>query len=50
MKALDKKVDIHIFPDAGHGFENPNNEQAYRAEDTAKAQKITEEFLLKNLK
>ncbi len=50
MTALDKKVDIHIFLDAGHGFENPNNEQAYRAEDTAKAQKMTQDFLQKNLK
>jgi len=50
MKALDKKVDIHIFPDAGHGFENPNNEQGYRAEDAASAQKLTDEFLQKNLK
>jgi len=50
MSALDKKADIHIFLDAGHGFENPNNEQAYRADDTAKAQKLTEDFLQKNLK
>ena len=26
MKQMDKKVDIVIYPDAGHGFENPNNE------------------------
>ena len=50
MKALDKKVDIHIFSDAGHGFENPNNEGGYRAEDAASAQKLTDEFLQKNLK
>ena len=50
MEALDKKVEIHIFPDAGHGFENPNNEKGYRAEDAANAQKMTEEFLRKNLK
>ena len=50
MNALDKKVDIHIFSDAGHAFENPNNQQGYRAEDAASAQKLTEEFLLKNLK
>ncbi len=50
MTALDKKADIHIFLDAGHGFENPNNEQAYRADDTAKAQKLTQDFLQKNLK
>ena len=50
MNGLDKKVEIHIFLDAGHGFENPNNQQAYRAEDTASAQKLTDEFLRKNLK
>ena len=50
MKALDKKVDVHIFPDAGHGFENPNNQQAYRAEDAASAQKLTDEFLEQHLK
>ena len=50
MNALDKKVEIHIFPDAGHGFENPNNKEGYRAEDTAKVQKLTDDFLLKNLK
>ncbi|MFZ0313297.1 MAG: dienelactone hydrolase family protein [Candidatus Korobacteraceae bacterium] len=50
MKGLDKKVEIQIYPDAGHGFENPNNQQAYRAEDAASAQKLTDEFLRKNLK
>jgi carboxymethylenebutenolidase len=50
MKALGKPVDIHIFPDAGHGFENPNNKQAYRGDDTAEAWKLTTAFLAKNLK
>ena len=50
MKALGKTVDIHIFPDAGHGFENPNNKQSYRAEDTAEAWKLTTAFLAKYLK
>jgi carboxymethylenebutenolidase len=50
MKALGKPVDIHIFPDAGHGFENPNNKQSYRADDTAEAWKLTTAFLAKNLK
>jgi carboxymethylenebutenolidase len=49
MKALNKKVEIHIFPDAGHAFENPNNQQGYRPEDATKAEKITEDFLMKNL-
>ncbi len=50
LKALGKTVDIHIFPDAGHGFENPNNKQGYRADDTAQAWKLTVDFLAKNLK
>jgi carboxymethylenebutenolidase len=50
MKALGKTVDIHIFPDAGHGFENPNNKQSYRADDTSEAWKLTTAFLAKYLK
>jgi len=50
MKALHKKVEIHIFPDAGHAFENPNNKQGYRKDDAEQAEKIAEEFLAKNLK
>jgi carboxymethylenebutenolidase len=49
MKSLNKKVEIHIFPDAGHAFENPNNQEGFRPEDATEAEKITEEFLLKNL-
>lgn len=50
MKALGKEVEIVIFPDAGHAFENPNNKEGYRPEDAAKAWKITQEFLASNLK
>ena len=50
LKALGKTAEIHIFPDAGHGFENPVNKQAYRAEDAAQAWKLTVDFLAKNLK
>jgi carboxymethylenebutenolidase len=50
MKALGKSVDIHIFPDAGHAFENPNNKTGYRAGDAAEAWKLTVAFLEKNLK
>ena len=50
LKALGKPVEIHIFPDAGHGFENPNNKQGYRADDAAQAWKLTVDFLAKNLK
>src|SRR6202162_3941365 len=37
-QALDQqgnKVEIVIYPDAGHGFENPNNKAGYRADDAA---------------
>ena len=50
MKALGKTVDIHIFPDAGHAFENPNNKTGYRAADAAEAWKLTIAFLAKYLK
>ena len=50
LTTLGKKVEIHLFPDAGHGFENPNNQQGFRQEDAAKAEKITADFLASHLK
>ncbi len=50
LTALNKKVTIHIFPDAGHAFENPNNQQGYRNGDAEQAAKMTQEFLASNLK
>jgi carboxymethylenebutenolidase len=50
MKELNAKVEIKIYDDAGHGFENPNNKTGYRAEDTADAWKRTVSFLAENLK
>jgi len=50
LKAMGKVVEIHIFPDAGHAFENPNNKAGYRAEDAAEAWKLTVAFLAKYLK
>ena len=50
MRALNKKVEILIFPDAGHGFENPNNEKGFRPEDATKAEKATADFLIRKLK
>ena len=49
MKALGKTVEIHSFPEAGHAFENPND-QRYRAQDAAEAWKLTVAFLEKYLK
>lgn len=50
MKQLGKNVEIKIYPDAGHGFENPNNKTGYRPDDTADAWKLTVAFLASNLK
>lgn len=50
MKALNKSVEVVIFPDAGHAFENPNNKTGYRAEDAAKAWTDTLNFLSQKLK
>ena len=50
LKATGKTAEIHIFPDAGHGFENPNNKQGYRADDAAQAWKLTVDFLANHLK
>jgi carboxymethylenebutenolidase len=50
LTQLGKKVEIKIYPDAGHAFENPNNKQGYRADDAADAWKRTLDFLAKTLK
>ncbi|PYX50672.1 MAG: dienelactone hydrolase family protein [Acidobacteria bacterium] len=50
MKQLGKKIDVHIFSDAGHAFENPNNKEGYRPEDAAEAWDRTVEFLQVTLK
>jgi carboxymethylenebutenolidase len=50
LKAQGKTVEIKIFPDAGHAFENPNNKQGYRADDAKQAWELTTAFLAKYLK
>lgn len=50
MDQLGKKVDIKIYDDAGHGFENPTNKDAYHIADAADAWKRTVSFLAKTLK
>jgi carboxymethylenebutenolidase len=50
LDKLGKVESIKIYPDAGHGFENPNNKDGYRAEDAADAGKRTAEFLAGTLK
>jgi carboxymethylenebutenolidase len=50
LKQLGKKVDIKIYDDAGHAFENPNNRDGYRADAAADAWKRTVAFLAATLK
>lgn len=50
LDKLGKTVDITIYPDAGHAFENPNNKAGYRADDAADAWKRTVNFLATTLK
>ena len=50
LKQLGKKVEIKIYDDAGHAFENPNNKDGYRAADAADAWKRTVDFLAMTLK
>ena len=50
LKSFGKSVDVHIYPEAGHAFENPNNTAGYRKDDADDAWKRTVEFLAANLK
>lgn len=50
LKKAGKKVEIKIYSDAGHAFENPNNKEGYRADDAADAWKRTVAFLATELK
>jgi carboxymethylenebutenolidase len=50
MKQLGKQVDLKIYPDAGHAFENPNNKTGYRPEDAADAWKRITDFFAQTLK
>ena len=49
LKQLGKKIEIKIYDDAGHAFENPNNKDGYRAADAADAWKRTVDFLANTL-
>ncbi len=50
MQGAGKKVEIVIYPDAGHAFENPNNKAGYRPADAADAWNRTVHFLESRLK
>jgi carboxymethylenebutenolidase len=44
-----KSLDIKIYPDAGHAFENPNNKTGYRAGDAADARSRYLHFFAREL-
>lgn len=50
MNAQGKKIDVTIYPDAGHAFENPNNKDGYRPNDAQDAWNKTVAFLESTLK
>ncbi len=50
LKAQGKSVEIVIYDDAGHAFENPNNKDGYRPADAQDAWNKTIAFLARNLK
>jgi len=50
MEKQGKKIEVKIYPDAGHAFENPNNKARYRADDAADAWQRTVAFLAATLK
>jgi carboxymethylenebutenolidase len=50
LKRQGNKVEIMIYADAGHGFENPNNKDGYRPDDAADAWKRTVSFLAGTLR
>jgi carboxymethylenebutenolidase len=50
LDKMGKKVEIKIYPDAGHQFENPNNKEAYRPKDAADAWNKIVTFFASTLK
>ena len=50
LDKLGKKIDVTIYPDAGHAFENPNNKGGYREADAQDAWNKTLAFLESTLK
>ena len=49
MKSLGKSVDVKIYPDAGHAFENPNNKTGYKPQDAADAEARMKAFFSASL-
>jgi carboxymethylenebutenolidase len=49
LKKQGKPVDIKIYPDAGHAFENPNNKEGYKPTDAADAHSRSLGFFAREL-
>lgn len=50
LQSEGKTVQIKVYDDAGHAFENPNNKDGYKPQDAADAWSLTTAFLDKHLK
>jgi carboxymethylenebutenolidase len=50
MKGMNRRVDVKIYDDAGHAFENPTNKNGYREQDAQDAWARTVAFLNKYMK
>jgi len=50
LKKLNKRVEIKIYDDAGHAFENPNNKDGYKPQDAAEAWRLQTQFFASWLK
>jgi carboxymethylenebutenolidase len=50
MKADGNPIDVKIYPDAGHAFENPNNKTGYRSADAADAKQRMNDFFTRTLR
>jgi carboxymethylenebutenolidase len=50
MRADHKVINVKVYPDAGHAFENPNNKGGYRPEDARDAWERSLNFLNHYLK
>jgi carboxymethylenebutenolidase len=50
LKKLGKSVELKIYPDSGHAFQNPNNTGGYNANDAADAWKRQSAFFARTLR
>jgi len=50
MRNMGKRIDVKIYNDAGHAFENPNNKDGYRPDDTQDAWARTLNFFARALR